>query len=212
MTAHSRIGDYQTPNITPADTAHPPAAADDTPADWGALSALPGNPLMWILILSELAVFGAFLAGFAGARVIQPDLFAESQAQLNRLYGGLNTLVLVTSGWFAALAVRNRAEGAVGRARLWLLAAGGLGLVFLVVKVIEYGAKIDAGIGMDTNTFWTLYWLMTGFHALHVVMGLAILAIVAWKASLENLETGAAFWHMVDLIWVLLYPVIYLIR
>lgn len=199
------------------DTALPaPAAdavpADEAPADWGTLSALPGNPLMWVLILSELAVFGAFLAGFAGARVMQPQVFAESQAMLDRLYGGLNTLVLVTSGWFAALAVLNRAEGAILRARLWLLAAGALGIVFLAVKAVEYGAKIDAGIGMETNTFWTLYWLMTGFHALHVVLGLVILAVVGWKTSLENLETGAAFWHMVDLIWVLIYPVIYLIR
>ncbi|MCA1941074.1 MAG: cytochrome c oxidase subunit 3 family protein [Caenispirillum bisanense] len=167
---------------------------------------------MWILILSELAVFGAFLAGFAGARLMQPDLFADSQAQLSRLFGGLNTLVLVTSGWFAALAVRNRAEGSVGRARAWLAAAGGLGVVFLAVKAVEYGGKIDAGIGLETNTFWTLYYLMTGFHALHVVMGLVVLAVVGWKASLENLETGAAFWHMVDLIWVLIYPVVYLIR
>lgn len=202
---------HHTPYAEP-DLSRDDAADEESPADWGALSALPGNPLMWILILSELAVFGAFLAGFAGARLMQPDLFADSQAQLSRLFGGLNTLVLVTSGWFAALAVRNRAEGSVGRARAWLAAAGGLGVVFLAVKAVEYGGKIDAGIGLETNTFWTLYYLMTGFHALHVVMGLVVLAIVGWKASLENLETGAAFWHMVDLIWVLIYPVVYLIR
>lgn len=209
MNAHPHLMEYEAPAMTSAAADND---GDDRPADWGALSALPGNPLMWILILSELAVFGAFLAGFAGARLMQPELFAEAQAHLSRLYGGLNTLVLVTSGWFAALAVRNRAEDRIGRARLWLAAAGLLGVVFLGVKAIEYAAKIEAGIGLETDTFWTLYFLMTGFHALHVVMGLGILAIVAWKASLENLETGAAFWHMVDLIWVLIYPVIYLIR
>lgn len=192
--------------------AEEPTADDDAPADWGALSALPGNPLMWILILSELAVFGAFLAGFAGARLMEPELFADSQAHLSRVYGGLNTLVLVTSGWFAALAVRNRAEGSIGRSRAWLGGAGVLGFAFLVVKAFEYADKISDGIGLETNTFWTLYFLMTGFHALHVVMGLIILGVVAWRASLENLETGAAFWHMVDLIWVLIYPVVYLIR
>lgn len=190
----------------------PETPSEDTPADWGPLSSLPGNPFMWILILSELAVFGAFLMGFAGARLATPDLFAESQAQLSRVYGGLNTLVLVTSGWFAALAVRNRAEDRIGRARLWLGAAAALGFVFLGVKVVEYADKIAAGHVLEANTFWTLYWLMTGFHALHVVAGIGILALVAWKASLENLETGTAFWHMVDLIWVLIYPVIYLIR
>jgi nitric oxide reductase NorE protein len=181
-------------------------------AGWGALSGLPGNPIMWVLILSELAVFGAFLAGFAGARLGAPEVFAASQARLDRLAGGLNTLVLVTSGLCAALAVAAIAEARVRRARLWLAGAGALGVVFLAIKAVEYADKAAQGIGLETNTFFTLYYLMTGFHALHVVMGLIILAIVAWKCSHETLETGAAFWHMVDLIWVLLYPVLYLIR
>lgn len=189
-----------------------PPPEDEAPADWGPLSALPGTPFMWILIISELAVFGAFLMGFAGARLAAPDMFADSQAHLSRLYGGLNTLVLVTSGWFAALAVRNRADDNLPRARLWLGAAAALGLVFLIVKVFEYSEKISAGLGLEENTFWTLYWLITGFHALHVLAGIGILALVSWKPSLENIETGTAFWHMVDLIWVLVYPVIYLIR
>jgi len=188
------------------------APDDDDEGGWGALSALPGNPIMWVLILSELLIFGAFLAGFAGARVLEPQVFADSQARLDRLAGGLNTLVLVTSGLCAALAVSARARDAVRAARLWTAGAGALGLVFLGVKVVEYADKAAAGIGLETNTFFTLYYLMTGFHALHVVMGLVILAIVAWKCSLENLETGAAFWHMVDLVWVLIYPVLYLIR
>lgn len=185
-------------------------AEDD--GDWGALSALPGNPLMWVLVISELLIFGAFLAGFAGARILDPQSFAESQAHLDRVYGGLNTLVLVTSGLFAALAVRRRLDGSIRGARLWTAAAGALGLVFLGVKALEYADKLSAGYGMETNTFFTLYYLMTGFHALHVVMGLVILGIVGWKCSVENLETGAAFWHMVDLVWVLIFPVVYLIR
>lgn len=187
----------------------------DTPDDdrsWGALSDLPGNPLMWVLILSELVVFGAFLIGFAGARVADPGLFAESQARLDRVYGGVNTLVLVTSGLCAALAVRAAAARTIGPARLWCLGAAGLGLVFLWVKGLEYADKSAQGIGLETNTFYTLYYLMTGFHALHVVLGIVILGIVAWKCSLENMETGAAFWHMVDLVWVLIYPVVYLLR
>jgi nitric oxide reductase NorE protein len=87
-----------------------------------------------------------------------------------------------------------------------------VGLAFVVIKVIEYAAKAEAGIGLETNTFYTLYYLMTGFHFLHVVLGLAILGVVTWKDSLANLETGAAFWHMVDLIWVLMFPLVYLIR
>ena len=179
---------------------------------WGALDRLPGNPMMWILIVSELLVFGAFFLGFAGARVFDPATFDASQAKLDRFMGGINTMVLITSGFLAALAVRAQADGKGGRARLLMGGAAALGCVFLGVKAVEYADKAALGIGMDTNTFFTLFYLTTGFHALHVVLGIVILAVVAWKNSRENLETGAAFWHMVDLIWIVLYPVVYLIR
>ena len=174
--------------------------------------ALPGNPMMWVLIASEIAVFGAGLAGFAGARIFEPEEFARSQAMLDRLAGAVNTAVLLTSGLFAALAVSARGRGERGSARIHLGAAGLLGLVFLAVKIAEYAHKLEAGIGMETNTFFTLYYLLTGFHFLHVIFGLIVLAIVAVWDSMENLETGAAFWHMVDLVWVLIFPVIYLVR
>lgn len=180
---------------------------------WGALSDLPGNPLMWILILSELLVFGAFLLGFAGARIGDPAGFAEAQSHLDRLYGGVNTLVLITSGLCAALAAKAAETGApLARIRLWLAAAGALGGVFLWVKALEYADKAAQGFGLDSGTFFTLYYLMTGFHALHVVLGLIFLAIVARRGTPEATETATAFWHMVDLVWVLIYPVVYLIR
>jgi len=190
----------------------PDAGAAGEGEDWGIISSLPGNPLMWILILSELAVFGALLGGFAGVRLVEPEAFAADQAVLDRVAGGINTLVLVTSGLFAALGVRARHDGAVRGARLWMGGAIALGAVFLAVKVVEYGDKFAAGIGLESSNFFTLYFLATGFHAAHVVLGMIILALVAWKCSRENLETGAAFWHMVDLVWVLIYPVVYLIR
>jgi nitric oxide reductase NorE protein len=179
---------------------------------WGALSRLPGNPMIWILILSELAAFGAFFIAFAAARLTEPELFRTAQAELDRFLGAVNTLVLVTSGLCAALAVRARLDGEVGRCRAWLGGAMLLGLVFLAVKLLEYADKIGRGLTLTTNHFFELYYLMTGFHALHVVMGVVLLGIVAWRASQENVETGTAFWHMVDLIWVMLFPVVYLIR
>jgi nitric oxide reductase NorE protein len=179
---------------------------------WGPLSQLPGNPMMWLLIISELLVFGAGFLGYAVAFVLDPETFRASQDTLNRLAGAINTMVLVTSGLFAALAVRAEADGKTGQMRLHVGLAVLFGLVFLGVKVVEYGEKFAHGINMDTNNFYTLYFLLTGFHSLHVVFGIIILLIVAWKHSLDNLETGAAFWHMVDLIWVILFPVIYLLR
>ena len=180
-------------------------------ADWGPLSSLPGNPMMWILILGELAVFGALFVGFVVARALDPATFDASQAHLDGLLGGLNTMVLVTSGWLVAIAVQRRASSSRGH-RAAMFGAMAFGGVFLAIKVLEYADKIGQGFTPETDMFFQLYYLMTGFHALHVVMGLIILGIVTWHDSLENMETGAAFWHMVDLIWVLLYPLVYLLR
>jgi nitric oxide reductase NorE protein len=182
----------------------------DPPADWGPLSGLPGNPMMWLLILGELVVFGVAFVGFSVARELDPVTFEASRSQLDGVQGGVNTLVLITSGWLAALAVRAKRRGASPRPAL--AASIVVGTVFLVVKVFEYGSKLSAGITVDTNDFFAFYYLLTGFHALHVLMGLIVLSVVLRWDSLDNLETGAAFWHMVDLIWVALYPLIYLVR
>ena len=178
---------------------------------WGALSDLPGHPMMWVLILTEMVTFGLLFLAFAVTKAVHPDIFAAGQAQLDPVLGGINTLVLITSGWLAALAAEARFTGQRGAARLRLGGAMALGLVFIVVKVAEYAAKAHAGIGLETDTFFTLYFLLTGFHLLHVVLGIVILAAVVRSDSIENLKTGTAFWHMVDLIWVVMYPLIYLI-
>jgi nitric oxide reductase NorE protein len=175
------------------------------------LDELPGELLMWVLIVSELLVFGAALAAFLAVRATDPAGFAESQALLHREAGALNTLVLVTSGLFAALATQAALAERAWRCRGLLAAASGLGGVFLVVKVVEYWAKASQGIGTETHPFFTFYYLVTGFHAMHVVAGMVVLAIVAVRARAAEVETGAAFWHMVDLVWVLLFPVIYLL-
>ena len=194
------------------DVSSPENAAAAPEDDWGILSELPGNPMMWLLIGSELAVFGAAFLSFAVARTLQPEVFLESQDTLNRLLGALNTLVLITSGFFAALAVRFQSEDKSAKARGMIGISALFGFSFLVIKIIEYADKYEAGIGIETNTFFTLYYLLTGFHFLHVILGLIILGVVAWKNSFENIETGAAFWHMVDLIWVVLFPLVYLMR
>ncbi|MGE5504385.1 MAG: cytochrome c oxidase subunit 3 family protein [Actinomycetota bacterium] len=176
-------------------------------ADWSVLSALPGNPLMWVLIIGELLAFGALLVGFAVARLLHPALFAAGQAALDVWLGGANTLVLVTSGYLAARGCQRP-----DRARPWLAGAMALGACFLAIKGIEWADIAAHGFGLESDSFHTLFFLLTGFHAAHVVMGIAVLAIVGWKNSPENLETGTAFWHMVDLVWVILFPLLYLVR
>ena len=149
----------------------------------------------------------------AHARSI-PLGFAAAQDNLDRLAGAINTAVLLTSGLFAALAVEAARDGqAHARVRRWLAAAAALG-----IDVPDgQGPRVlrpssPPGAGLDTPGFFMLYFLITGFHALHVVAGLIILGLVAIWPSLDNLETGAAFWHMVDLIWLIVFPCLYLLR
>ena len=188
------------------------ATVGDATADWGVLSDLPGNPLMWVLIIGELLVFGALLIGFALARLLHPAMFHAGQSGLNLWLGGLNTLVLITSGFLAANGARVRATRGVGPSRRWLYGAMALGGCFLGIKGGEYADKAAQGVGIETDTFYTLFFLLTGFHALHVVMGIVLLGIVARYNTAENLETGTAFWHMVDLVWLILFPLVYLLR
>ncbi|RLQ20492.1 cytochrome c oxidase subunit 3 family protein [Seongchinamella unica] len=180
--------------------------------DWGPLNSLPGNPLMWVLIISELVVFAAFFAVYAWMRALEPDLFIASQQQLHPVTGGLNTIVLLTSGLFAALAVEASLRGKVTGCRGWLSAAMLLGVLFCVVKTGEYRTVWLSGYTLDSNSFFAFYYLLTGFHFAHVLFGLVLLGLAIWLPSQANVVTVTAFWHMVDLIWVLLYPLLYLLR
>lgn len=172
---------------------------------------LPGELIMWVLIVSELAVFGAALLIFLVLRLSDPQGFAESQSQLHRLSAGINTMVLVSSGFAAALAAR-AAEAGTRRAVRWLLGVAILlGGVFLLLKGLEYADAARRGLGLEAHVFFTFYWLLTLFHAAHVVAGMIILAIVSIRANADAVEASAQFWHMVDLVWVILFPVIYLL-
>lgn len=169
---------------------------------------LPGGLMIWVLILSELLVFGAGLAAFLGVRITDPAGFAAAQSALHPVRAGVNTVVLVTSGLCAALATQSRAPG---QTRLWLAAAVTLGIVFLAIKGSEFADLLAQGISTETHPFYTFYYLLTGFHAAHVLAGGIVLALVAWRPSPAPVEAAAGFWHMVDLVWVLLFPVIYLL-
>lgn len=173
---------------------------------------LPGDLMIWVLIVSELLVFGAGLAAFLGVRIADPAGFAAAQDHLHRAAAGINTVVLVTSGWLAALGTRAVEAGRVARSRALLCAAAALGLVFVGIKWAEYAGKAAEGIGVETHPFFTFYYLITGFHAAHVAAGVLVLLLVATRARPREVEAGAAFWHMVDLVWVLVFPVIYLLR
>jgi len=175
------------------------------------IDELPGELMIWVLIVSELLVFGAGLIIFLALRAQNPELFAQSQDSLNRTLGAINTIVLVSSGYLAAMASRNAGVN-TGKTRLYLSGATLLGLLFLWIKSLEYITKSQHGISIETNEFFMFYYLLTGFHAMHVIAGIVIFSLLIWKPSKAAVEAGASFWHMVDLVWVLLFPIIYLLR
>ena len=183
-----------------------------TPASrGGGIVALPGDLMMWVLILSELLVFGGGLLAFMAVRLTDPQGFAEAQAHLDSTGAGINTMVLVTSGWLAALAVQAADSARAGRVRLLVAGAVVLGFVFLWIKGMDFAAKSAAGITFESHPFFTFYYLLTGFHAAHVVAGIVILVLVAIRPRPGPVEAAAMFWHMVDLVWVLLFPILYLL-
>jgi nitric oxide reductase NorE protein len=173
---------------------------------------LPGDLMIWVLIVSELMVFGAGLVAFLAVRLTDPDGFAAAQDHLHRVGAGMNTLILITSGWFAARGAQAAEEGLRNLARRNLLAAAALGVVFLWIKGTEFAGLSALGFSTDTNAFFTFYFLLTGFHAAHVLAGVVLLSGLSLRPTPFATENGVAFWHMVDLVWVILFPVIYMVH
>ena len=181
---------------------------------------LPGDFAIWLFIFMELLVFGIFFIAYAVMRVQNLELFNEYQLTLNRELGAANTLLLITSSYFVVRAIHAIRQNNVKSCINWLYAAltGGAGFLFL--KTVEYSDKFSEGITLSTNTFYMFYLSLTMFHFLHVILGMVILLAVAIKAkhgayNAQNhigVETGASYWHMVDLVWIILFPLVYIIR
>ncbi|MCF1494485.1 cytochrome c oxidase subunit 3 family protein [Agrobacterium vitis] len=167
-----------------------------------------GNLLLWILVWSELAAFGALLSAFLINGYLQPDAFAVARQHLNVPLAAINTLVLITSGWQAALAVRTGATP--GQQRRALLLAAVFGLLFCGIKLYEYAGEIGFAGQVQLSGFFELYFLITGFHLMHVAFGALVLIVVAWRLSRENIILITTLWHVFDLIWILMFPIVYL--
>jgi len=179
----------------------------------------PGGMIIWVFIFMELLAFGLAFIVFSVLRSKSLAAFESSQAELNQALALVNTLVLLTSGYFVVLANGFYDRGHDRDAVRWLGGAIALGIAFVIIKSVEYHDKIKHGLITGVNQFFDFYWLLTAFHLFHVLLGILVLAYMAKKIVNEepfaaedfNLKTGSAFWHMCDLIWVLLFPILYLI-
>jgi cytochrome c oxidase subunit 3 len=184
---------------------------------------------MWVFLASEVLLFSALFTLYSYYRVAYPLAFHQGIQQNDKLLGSANTLVLITSSLCAALAVSAMEHGRRKRSFLGLGLTIALAALFLVLKFIEYGEHFREGIfpggqgrylaehGPGTAAFFNMYYLLTGAHALHVVIGICVLSFLglsAWRHRLRNppvaFEVGVLYWHLVDIIWIFVWPLFYL--
>jgi len=180
----------------------------------------PGDLAIWVFILAELTVFAIFFASYAFTRMNHVELFNQYQQTLDRDSALINTLTLLTSSYFVVRAVQAIKLNHHQQCERWLWAAVLMALVFLFVKGHEYAHHLSAGITLSTNTFYMFYLSLTYFHFMHVILGMVILIALAIKtrkgdysgAEYTGIETGASYWHMVDMVWLILFPLVYVMH
>lgn len=187
-------------------------------------SSPPGDFGIWLVVYMELITFGLLFVGFAFARRSEVEIFNQSQLLLNQTFGFINTLILLTSSYFvvkAVSAIKNiNREYANKMASRYLQIAMGLGGIFIIIKIFEITQKYSEGINLSTNTFFMFYIILIVFHFLHVLLGVVILYNVQQKAKnggytlddYKGVETGATYWHLIDLLWIILFPLVYIMR
>ncbi len=187
---------------------------------------------MWIFLSTEVLLFTGLFTCYAVYRWLFSEVFAEASAHIDTAIGTANTYVLITSSLTVALAIHQARKGRGRPAALLVGLTVALGAVFMVLKVIEYAHHFELGQlpgryytyaavqGPGASLFFTLYFFLTGLHGIHVLVGMAVLTVLgvnAWRGAYSAayhtpMELGGMYWHLVDLIWIFLYPLIYLVR
>ena len=174
---------------------------------------------MWLFLGTEILLFGGLFAAYAIFRAKYPEMFMEQHLELNKKLGAINTCILIFSSLTMAMGVSAIQRGKQKVTAILILITILCGLAFGVVKYFEYSAKFHHHIYPDTSIFFSLYFMMTGLHMLHVFVGLLILAtllVLTMKGKFNAkystpIEVGGLYWHLVDLIWIYLFPLLYLI-
>jgi cytochrome c oxidase subunit 3 len=185
---------------------------------------------MWLFLFTEVLLFGGLFILYASYRFIYPEAFVVAAAELDVFMGGINTVILLTSSLTVVLGIvaLQKNNKRLCLAMLWITIA--CGLLFLVNKYFEWGAKIHHGIypkgpalqemSEGEIMYFGLYYVMTGLHGLHIVVGLLFIGFVMWQVKREvltatnfqRLENAGLYWHLVDIIWIFLFPLFYLIH
>jgi len=170
---------------------------------------------VWWLIASEIVIFGGLLGSYIMHRIGHPE-WAESAAHTNTWLGALNTFVLLTSSLFAVLA-HQAAENKDGKkaARYLIYTIGGA-VAFLCIKSFEWAGEIQHGYTITASGFWSFYYCAAGLHGLHVIAGAIIMGFVAKDAAknkeLQRVEFIGIYWHFVDVVWIFLFPLLYIAK
>jgi len=186
---------------------------------------------MWIFLLTEILLFGGLFVAYAVFRAWHPEMFVNAHKQLDILMGTINTVVLITSSLTVALAIRSIQMGNKKRTIQLLFVTILLASVFLIIKYFEYSHKIHLGQlpgkyytfegleGTNPHVFFSIYFMMTGLHGIHVLIGIIAITWVMIRTSKNHfsaeyytpIEMVGLYWHLVDLIWIYLFPLFYLI-
>jgi nitric oxide reductase NorE protein len=182
----------------------------------------PGEGPLWVLMFGDLAMFALFFGIVLHYRGEDSDAFRASQETLSLGLGVTSTVLLLASSLFVVLAMRRIRSGVPRRARPWLLGAIGCGAAFAILKAIDYAAKVDAGTTITSDAFFMCWFAFTGIHLVHVLIGVGVLGLVLAAARGRDrplsergealAESGATFWHLVDLLWIVLFPMLYLVH
>lgn len=166
-----------------------------------------GDIILWILVWSELAAFGVLLCGFMVMSYLHAESFSLAKLHLDGRLASINTLVLIASGWLAAEAARASAE----RVRsIALVASATLGLVFAVIKLVEYQGELPFAGDATFSSFFELYFLITGFHLAHVIFLSLLMLLIARRPGPSNVTLVTTVWHVIDIVWLVIFPIIYL--
>ena len=170
---------------------------------------------VWWIIASEIVIFGGVLGSYIMHRLAH-GIWADYAANTNPWIGLFNTFVLLTSSLAAVLAHQAAERGDGQRAANLLYATTGGGLIFLCVKAYEWSYEISHGMTITANTFWSFYYTAAGIHALHVIAGMILMVITAgWAKKNEHLhrvEIIGIYWHFVDVVWIFLFPLLYIAK